>query len=201
MNRRTSSAAALAVAVGVLGGGYGVAGAATGKIGKTNAARAANAGGQRAAETPLTGDTLAKVSAAALAKVAGGTIVRAETDADGNALYEAHMTNASGAPMTVYVDKDFNVVSVDASTGGPGGRGGHGGPGGQRSDETPLTGDTLSKATAAALAKVSGGTVVRAETDGDGKALYEVHMKNASGAQVTVYLDKDFNVTSVDTGH
>ena len=53
------------------------------------------------------------VAAAALAKVSGGTIVRAETDADGNALYEAHMTNASGTPVTVYVDKDFNVVSVE----------------------------------------------------------------------------------------
>jgi hypothetical protein len=53
------------------------------------------------------------VTAAAQAKVSGGTIIRVETDADGNALYEAHMTNASGAPVTVYVDKDFNVVSVE----------------------------------------------------------------------------------------
>ena len=69
-------------------------------------------GGQRSDETPLTGDALAKVTAIAQAKVSGGTIIRVETDADGNALYEAHMTNASGAPVTVYVDKDFNVVSV-----------------------------------------------------------------------------------------
>ena len=71
--------------------------------------------GEAASAPTMTGDTLAKVSAAALAKVAGGTIVRAETDADGNALYEAHMTNAAGAHVTVYVDKDFNVVSVDTS--------------------------------------------------------------------------------------
>src|SRR5204863_3126581 len=118
--------------LGLLGGGYGVASAASGKIGtttKTAAARAAAPGGQRSDETPLTGDTLAKVSAAALAKVSGGTIVRAETDADGNALYEAHMTNAAGAPVTVYVDKDFNVVSVDTSSHGGKGRPG----GGQRS--------------------------------------------------------------------
>ena len=128
-------------------------------------------------------------------------IVRAETDADGHAAYEAHMTDSAGKPVTVYVDKDFNVVSVES--GGPGGPAGHGGPGGgQRSDETPLTGDTLSKATAAALAKVSGGTVVRAETDADGHAAYEVHMKDASGKPVTVYVDKDFNVVGVDTsGH
>ena len=107
------------------------------------------------------------------------------------------MTNASGAPVTVYVDKDFNVVSVDTSTHG-GGRGHHGGPGG-RGDETALTGDTLAKASAAALAKVAGGKVVRAETDAGGNAAYEVHMTNASGAPVTVYVDKDFNVVSVDT--
>src|SRR5438067_1807410 len=201
-NRTTRRAVpALALTLGLLGGGYGVANAASGKstatIKTTKAARIAAAGGQRSDETPLTGDTLSKVSAAALAKVAGGTIVRAETDADGNALYEAHMTNASGAPVTVYVDKDFNVVSVDTSAHGPGGRGG----GGPRSGETALTGDTLTKATAAALAKVSGGTVVRAETDADGNALYEVHMKNASGAPVTVFLDKDFNVVSTDSGH
>jgi hypothetical protein len=118
--------AVLALTVGLVGGSYGLASAATG-TGKTKATAASTAkkaarsaagaatpwGGQRTDETPLTGDTLAKVSAAALAKVSGGTIVRAETDADGHALYEAHMTNASGTPVTVYVDKDFNVVSVE----------------------------------------------------------------------------------------
>jgi uncharacterized membrane protein YkoI len=187
-----------AVTIGLLGGGYGVAAAATGKGATKKATRAAaKPGAQRAEETPLTGDTLAKVSAAALAKVPGGKVVRAETDGDGNAAYEAHMTNASGAPVTVYVDKDFAVVSVDTSTRGGGGKGRHGGA---RSDETPLTGDTLAKASAAALAKVPGGKVVRAETDADGNALYEVHMTNASGAPVTVHLDKDFGVVSVENG-
>jgi len=62
----------------------------------------------------LTGDTKASVQKAALAKVPNGTIVRVETDADGNAPYEAHMTKADGTPVTVYVDKQFNVVSVEA---------------------------------------------------------------------------------------
>ena len=43
----------------------------------------------------------------------GGAIVRVETDADGNAAYEAHMTNAAGEPVTVYIDKSFKVVSVE----------------------------------------------------------------------------------------
>ena len=70
-------------------------------------------GGQRSDETLLTGDTLAKVTAAAKAKVPGGTIVRVETDADGHAAYEAHMTATDGSQTTVYVDKSFNVVSVE----------------------------------------------------------------------------------------
>ena len=58
-------------------------------------------------------DALSKLSAAALVKVSGGTIVRVETDADGNAAYEAHMTKSDGTPVTVYVDKQYNVVSVE----------------------------------------------------------------------------------------
>ena len=36
-----------------------------------------------------------------------------ETDADGHAAYEAHMTKSDGTPVTVYVDKSFAVVSVE----------------------------------------------------------------------------------------
>ncbi len=71
-------------------------------------------GGQRSDETLLTGDAKAQVQAAALANVPGGTIVRIETDADGHAAYEAHMTKQDGTPVTVYVDKQFNVVSVES---------------------------------------------------------------------------------------
>ena len=110
-----------AVAIGLLGGSYGLASAASSSstattkmsVARPTATAGQPWGGQRSDETPLTGDALAQVTAAAQAKVSGGTIIRVETDADGNALYEAHMTNASGAPVTVYVDKDFNVVSVE----------------------------------------------------------------------------------------
>ena len=47
-------------------------------------------------------------------KVPGGTIERVETDADGNPKYEAHMTNADGNRVTVYVNADFEVVSVES---------------------------------------------------------------------------------------
>jgi hypothetical protein len=121
----------LAVALGVGFGSYGVASAASGSSSSsttTNAAppavgsapaappgaSAANPWGmKRSDETLLTGDALAKVKAIALDKVSGGSIVRIETDADGHAAYEAHMVKADGTPATVYVDKDFNFVSVE----------------------------------------------------------------------------------------
>jgi uncharacterized membrane protein YkoI len=53
------------------------------------------------------------VTAVAEAQVSGGTVVRGETDADGNAKYEAHMTKADGTPVTVYVDANYNFVSVE----------------------------------------------------------------------------------------
>jgi hypothetical protein len=123
---------ALAVAVGIAAGSYGIANAASGSgsssgspssssyaaqaIAATPSAPSAQGpwGGQRPDETLLTGDTKANVEKAALAKVPNGTIVRVETDADGNALYEAHMTKADGTPVTVYVDKSFGVVGVES---------------------------------------------------------------------------------------
>ena len=85
---------------------------------------------QRSDETLLTGDTASKVRAAALKAVSGGTIERVETDADGNAKYEAHMTRADGSRVTVYVNDQFEVVdtqvgpyrSTSAAVREPGGR-------------------------------------------------------------------------------
>ena len=78
------------------------------------------ANGQK--EVLLTGDTADKVRAAAQAAVPGGTIQRVETDAEGSP-YEAHMTKSDGTPVTVKVDSNYKVTSIDN---GPGGRGGPG---------------------------------------------------------------------------
>jgi hypothetical protein len=114
-----------ALAFGITAGTYGIASAASGSS-QSNAPQfaasgpaAAPGGGQpwgrqRSDESPLTGDALSKVTALAKAKVPGGTIVRVETDADGNSAYEAHMVKADGSPATVYVSKQFEVVSVES---------------------------------------------------------------------------------------
>ena len=121
-NRVSRVLIAGAVVLGVLGGSYGIATAASGSDPAQPAAAAMAAaqpngqrpwGGQRSDETLLTGDAASKVTAAAKARVSGGTVVRVETDADGNAAYEAHMTDANGSPVTVYVNKSFDVVSVE----------------------------------------------------------------------------------------
>jgi len=64
-----------------------------------------------AGETALTGTTAAKVKAAALKAVPGGTVLRVETDSDGSP-YEAHVRKADGTHVVVKVDKNFNVTSI-----------------------------------------------------------------------------------------
>ena len=134
VNRLQKAVIVGAVAVGLAAGSYGIASAASGGSGTGSSSTGTTTqpsqpsqphgygtngggqpwGGQRSDETLLTGDTAAKVKAAAEAKVPGGTVVRVETDADGHAKYEAHMTKADGTPVTVYVDEQFGVVSVES---------------------------------------------------------------------------------------
>ncbi len=65
-------------------------------------------------EKLLTGDTAAKVKAAAEAKVSGGTVLRVENDADSGSPYEAHVRKADGSEVVVLVNSSFQVTSVDA---------------------------------------------------------------------------------------
>lgn len=69
-------------------------------------------------ETLLTGDTAAKVKAAALAKVAG-TVERVETNVDSSAPYEAHIKKADGTEVEVQVSRDFTVAAVNTMGGHP----------------------------------------------------------------------------------
>ena len=78
-------------------------------------------------------------------------------------------------------------------------QGGHVGPNGT---ETLLSGDVATKVRQAALDKVGGGTVERVETDADHGSPYEAHIRKADGTELGVLVNKDFQVTAVNTmGH
>lgn len=117
------------------------------------------------------------VAAAVAAAAIGGTAIA------GAAGDRSTQTAGSGAPAGY----------------GPGGHGPRDrGPGdrGAGRGETALTGDTAEKVKAAALARVSGGTVLRVETDRGG--VYEAHVRKPDGTEVEVKVDRAFKVTSVE---
>ena len=59
--------------------------------------------------------------------------------------------------------------------------------------DTPIGGDALRRATAAALAHTGGGSVTETEV-GDEESLYEVEVTLDDGSQVDVQLDEQFKV-------
>ena len=205
MNRTRKSLAAAAVAGSMMAGGVagllmfgGNAANAADGTGSTTTPAAVTAPTDtarpvRTPQTALTGDDLAKVTAAVLAAEPDATIVRAE--GDGNGIH-VHITKADGTTARVVLNSDFTVKSVDADMGKGGGA-----PSGPHQangiTETPLAGDDLSKATAAAATAEPGSTVVRAETDADGDS-FEVHITKADGTRATVKLNSDFSVKTVE---
>jgi hypothetical protein len=64
-------------------------------------------------------------------------------------------------------------------------------------DDKPLTGASLQKATAAALAHTGGGTVVESEVGDDGAA-YDVEVRRPDGKIVEVQLDSSYGVIGQD---
>ena len=191
MPRSIRKSALTVAALGALGlGGSAVAGAA-GTASPTATPQA------RPDRTPLSADVAAKVKAAALAKVPGATVLRTEAGGPDGAAYHAHIKTSDGKLQVVLVDSSFKATAVQADqgrAGGPG-RGGHrGDPGGRHGDETPLTGDSKAKVEAAVLAKYAGATIVRTETNSDGSAPYESHIKTSDGKELEVHVSKDFKV-------
>jgi hypothetical protein len=67
------------------------------------------------------------------------------------------------------------------------------------SQETAVTGDNATKAQAAAVASVGGGTAGDVTTDMSGKG-YEVTVTKADGSQVEVHLDSNFTVMQCGPG-
>lgn len=135
-NRTRRWLATAAVAVGLAAGAAGVASAATnGSSSSSTTAPSASSNQQQRppgdpakmdhgpGETLLTGDTAAKVTAAAKAAIPNGTIIRVETDSQGSP-YEAHVQKADGSYVTVKIDSSFKVTSTENGFGGGPGPGG-----------------------------------------------------------------------------
>jgi hypothetical protein len=97
--------------------GYGAPGGGYGRHGGGPRGNGDESRSQRPDEHLLTGDTAAKVKAAALAKYPGATVLRVETDSDG--VYEAHLTTSGGQRVTVEVDKSFKVTGEETGPGHP----------------------------------------------------------------------------------
>lgn len=114
---------ATVAALGALAlGGSAIAGAATNSSTATSSATPSASQGKPAGrhvgangkqEQALSGTVAAKVKAAALKKVPGGTIERVETDVDHGSPYEAHVTKSDGTQLEVLVNKDFAVTAVN----------------------------------------------------------------------------------------
>ena len=188
MRSTIRKSAAAVMALGALGlGGSALAGAAD----KTAP------GGQppqsRQGREELSSAVAAKVKAAALDKVPGATVVRTEAGGPYGTPYHAHVKTSGGALKVVLVNASFEATAVqaDQGRGGKGKGGRHGGPG---RGETALTGATKDKVEAAVLAKYSGATIVRTETNGDSSAPYESHIKTSAGKELEVLVSKDFKV-------
>lgn len=121
----------------------------------------------------------AKASDAALVAVPGATVLDVRKDkADG---FGVLVRTADGVKKVVKLDASYAVVSVqDAKQG----RGHHKG--------ADVTGEAFSKAEAAALSAVPGGTVVHVHKKGSG---YHALVKKSDGTAVVVTLDANFAVT------
>jgi hypothetical protein len=79
--------------------------------------------------------------------------------------------------------------------GGPHGR--HVGANGR--EEQALPSSVAAKVAAAAKAKVPGATLERTETDVDHGSPYEAHLRKSDGTELEVLVNKDFEVTAVNT--
>jgi hypothetical protein len=64
-------------------------------------------------------------------------------------------------------------------------------------DDTPIRGDVLDRAGAAALDHTGGGRVTETEV-GDEESYYEVEVTRADGSQVDVQLDRGFDVVGAE---
>ena len=106
---RKALAAVALLAAGTVAGGLAVM-ATTANADPTPSASPSASPGSKSGETALTGETLAKVKEAVLARYTNATFNRVETDSDG--VYEAHITTSAGDSVTVELDEDYAITGT-----------------------------------------------------------------------------------------
>ena len=182
-----ASVAAVAVGVGLVSG----ATAATAQPGGNHQNQNQNRQGDRVTDqremrgkVPFTDVQRTSASEAAVTAVPGGTVLEVRADRDGG--FRVLVRTSEGMKKMVTVDSSYAVTSVkDAKQGHGRGKGPHG-------KGTDVTGEAYTKAEAAALTAVPGGTVVDVHQRG---TVYHVLVKKADGTKVCVTLDATFQVT------
>lgn len=102
MDRRTRWIAGGALAIAVIGGGAGIAVAAS-----------------RGDDEPLTGSALEKATAAALEHTGGGTVIETEVG-DGGAAYGVEIRLDDGRVVEVGLDANFEVIGEETGDDGSG---------------------------------------------------------------------------------
>ena len=99
--------------IGAFGaGGAALAGAATKSKSASAGTSTTEQNEQRGEQTQLTGDTAAKVTAAAEGKVPGGTVLRVEDGGPSGSAYHAHVRKSDGTEVVVLVNSSFEATSV-----------------------------------------------------------------------------------------
>jgi uncharacterized membrane protein YkoI len=150
-----------------------------------------------------------KASAAALTYVGGGAVTDAERgDGDDKYAYQVEVTLPNGTDIDVELDDSFAVTNsppkaaefaTDAPSATPPADPTDAAPSTAGSgDDQPLTGDTLKKASDAALKAAGGGKVTETSGSDDADHAYEVDVLMPDGQDLTVELDKSFTVTKID---
>ena len=122
----------------------------------------------------------------------------------GSALADAASKSSSSSSSSTTPQQQRGYGTPPSGARPAGGRGGPGAPGGRHvgangKREQALSASVAAKVKAAALAKVSGGTVERVETDVDHGSPYEAHVRKADGTQLEVLVNESFQVTAVTT--
>ncbi|MEV6932033.1 hypothetical protein AB0M46_47140 [Dactylosporangium sp. NPDC051485] len=133
----------------------------------------------------VTGDELAKVTAAIQAKDSAVTVKRVHKDPDGS--YHALGTK-DGDKVLYDVSADLKTITLHTGGHGDGGRGWN---------DKAVTGDELAKVTAAMKAKDSAVTVVRVHKDPDGS--YHV-LGTKDGDKIVYDVSADLKTFTLHTG-